>query len=414
MSRRLKKLIKEFVFEESNRERLTLGAGVRLDPATNRVLLVNDPIHGYSTAPDLFVKTWLTNPKRAKGWLIFQVDLLHKRNFHNVIVTDIRFRLSSDGANQLWWNGTTWAAASPGDWNTETQISAHLPAFPIASQSIQVIANLSTNDPSQTPELYRVKILYSSDLEYQAEYIARSLIPAMREEILPISVYPYKVKAGEVTANLNAIESTYDIQSIDCVYNNTQDPDQLTDIYASYDPTTKIVTWSLPPAPNDLIWIRFVYAPRIIMSTSQDYTELQKVPAILVESVDSSGESEINYPEFVIDKATNAGWQLAPGVQCDLDLRIRFTADKLSDLDSLSDQAKKFFKERLITARGQDEKLRLYTIQEYTQAFSETQSELHSGRLRARICNAVFYPDDAKPVYGIQRFLMNGVTISEA
>lgn len=413
MTRRLKKLIKKFEFIETERNNITLGSGVRLDPVQQRLALAS-AIDGYPTAADLFAATRLTNPNRAKQWLLFQADVKNFKNQHGAYVTAVKYRLSSDGTTQLWWNGGAWTEASPGEWNTEAEISANLPTFSIANQSIQVVLNLSTTDPNQTPFVYSVKILYASDLEYQEEYIARSLMPMMREEILPISDYPVKVAAGATSLSLAKIETPYDIKSIDCVYNNTQDPNQLVDLYVSYDSATKVVSWSTPAALNDVIWVRFVYSPVMAMSTSQDYIEVAKVPAVLIESVDSGSAYYISDTEAVLDKTTNNGFQLAPGFQCDLDVSIRFTADKLKDLDRLSDQIKAFFNERLLRARGQDEFFRMYTIMEYAQAFSETQSELHSGRLRARICNAVFYPNDAKPIHGVQRFIMNGIALSEA
>jgi hypothetical protein len=413
MTRRLKKLIKEFVFEEKNRSRIVLGTGVRLSPEDQRLELA--PLGGpYSLAPDQFATTWVTNPNRLKQWLLFEAIVKNKKDSHGAVMTSVGYRLSLDGTAHLWWNGSIWTAPSAGQWNTEAEISAHLPTFPVATQSLAVVVNLVTTNPLVTPTVKRLKFLYSSDLEFQEEYVARSLVPLMREELLPISDYAFKATAGQTTATLKAIETKYNVVSIDAVYNNASDPNQVNDLYASYDPTTKTVTWTGPAAAGDVIWIRFVYSLEIIMAQSQDFTELSKVPAVLIESVDSGEKFEIGHTDWVVDKATNAGWRLAPGFQCDLDVSIRFTADKLKDLDRMSDQAKKVFTERLFRARGQDELFRLYVTSEYTQAFSETQSELHSGRLRARICRAVFYPNDAKPVNGVQRFLMNGKVISEA
>lgn len=412
MTRRLKKLIKEFVFSEQFRPAITLGTNVRLNPDENRLELIAGAT-GYPLALNLFAKTRLTNPNRAKQWLLFEAVVQNKKNRLGVVVTSVNYRLSPDGSGDLWWDGAAWSVPGIGDWNTEAEISANLPTFPMATQSIQVIVNLATTDLNYTPEVYGLKILYASDIEFQEEYVARSLIPLLREEILPISEYAFRAPAGATTVSLKAIETTYDIQSIDAVYNATVDPNQLTDLYLSYDATTKTVIWTGAAALDDVIWVRFVYAPRVIMAQSQDYIELAKIPAILFESIDWSSETKITHTDWVVDKATNAGWRLGVGFQCDLDLSIRVTADKLKDLDRLSDQAKKFFAERLFRARGQDEHFRLYVLSEYTQALSETQSEIHSARLRARICNAVFYPNDAQPVHGVKRFLMNGKAIFE-
>jgi hypothetical protein len=415
MTQRLRKLIKEFVFIESNRRRLTLGTSVRLNPDQSRLELVLQPATGlYPTDPDLFATTWLTTPARAKKWLMFEAIVRNKVDFHNQLVTAVQYRLSADGVSQLWWNGTAWVAPVAGQWNSEADISTNLSSFPIATRSLQIVVNLSTTDPNQTPEVFRLKVLYASDIEFQEEYVARSLIPAMRNEIHPITDYVISSAAGQTSAALTGVEETYDIVGVDSVFNSTTDPYQLNNIFSSYNPTTKLVTWTGSPSFGDKIWIKFSYTPKMILAQSQDFTELSKIPCILIESVDSGKETKINKAEWVIDRATNAGFRLADGFQVDLDITMKLTADKLKDLDRMADQAKAFFKDRLLTSVGQDEEFRLYTISEYTQALSETQSELHSARLRARICNAVFYPNDAKPVHGVKRFLMNGIVISEA
>jgi hypothetical protein len=331
------------------------------------------------------------------------------KKVNGTVVTFIGYRLGN-GLVEQWWNGSAWATASAGQWNTEAEVAANIATF--VGQSIQVIANLRTTDATQTPELYLVKLLYETDIEFEQEYIARSLLPAMREEVRPISLFPIDVPAATTIIDLSVIETPYNILDIDSVYNLTADPDKLANLSATYDGSTKRVTLGAPVGPCRVL-VRFVYLPEMMIIRSQDYTELSKIPAVCIESIVQDSHTPIESGPSVCDRfGDGAGWQLKEGFQANINFTVRFTTDKVSDLDSLSDELKRFFENRLLRARGQDEFVRLQTFEEYSHQPSALQSELHSARLRARIFNAVFYVRDAVPVTATQRFIVAGGNVA--
>lgn len=405
MTRRLKKLVKEFLFTEDERKRVTLGTNVRLNPPENRLELKALSNGSFPTTANLFAKTRLTAPTTAKRWISFQADVKNKK-VNQTVVTSVGYRLSPDGIAELWWNGAAWVAAALGQWNTEAQVAANISAF--VGRRIQVIVNLVTSNAEHTPEVYGVKILWESDIEFQQEYIARSLIPAMREEIRPIGELALNLTASTTTVDLDQIETPYEIMGLDSAYNLTDDPDKLLDIGASYNTSTKVVTLTGALGAGKQLLIRFTYRPAIMIIQSQDYAELAKVPAICIESIVQDKRQTVEPGPHVINKETGQGWQLKGGFQSDINFTVRFTADKARDLDALGDQVKQFFLDRLLLARGQDEFVRLYTLEEYSHQPSALQSELHSARLRARISNAVFYVRDAVPIVSTQRLTVTG------
>lgn len=406
---RVRKLVKRFDFSNDERRNVTLGNGVRLVPERHQLELIASN-NVFSTQPDLYAKTRLTTPNTCKGWIGFEVEATMKKNGQGAVVTSLGFRLSKDGTTQLWWNGAAWVAANTGQWNTESEVCDHIAAF--TGQSIQVIINLKTSDGAYTPEVQAVKLLWNSSIEFQQEYIARSMIPAMRQEILPISEYAVKVGSAAITTlDLNKIETPYNIVSVDSVFNTTDDPTRQTDLFASYNPTTKIVTFNSVPA-GKVVSVRFVYSPEIVIVQDQDFTELSKIPAVCIESIVQDQSRQVDPGEHVINRATGAGWRLIDGYQQDINFTVRYVADKTADLDSLSDQVKKFFQERLLLARGQDEMVRLYTTEEYSHQPGSLQSGIHSGRLRARIAGAFFQLKDAVAVQGTMRFLVQGGNVS--
>jgi len=409
MSRRLKKLIKVFSFEERYRSDVTLGPNTRLNPSTGRIQLKEGANFLYPTDPDLYVKTRLTTPNTVKGWIGFEAKTDNKTDPEGNQVTDIRFRLSVDGANDLYWDGAAWSAAGAGNWNTEAEIAANIASFPVATQSLQVVTNLSTSHESYTPEVDWIKVLYESDIEWQEDYIVRSLVPELRENIRAIAEYAVDLPAASATVDLGVIETPYNIVDVDSAYNLTADPRKLTDLAQSYNSGTKVVTLSSSQPVGERILVRFTYEPEVAVMTSQDYSELAKVPAVIIEDIELVGNHPIEPGDHVINRATGDGWQLTHGYQSDIELQIRWIADKSTDQQRLADEFKRFFaNNQHLRSRGQDELYDLWLIDKYGQQASASQDELQAGRLRARIVRAVFYARDAKPVYGVKRFIVTG------
>lgn len=404
---RLRKLVKSFEFSEDNRRQVTLGPNVRLNPQGNRLELV-EGASGFPLTADLYAKTRLTQPATAKRWIGFEaVD--KQKKVANVAVTSTRYRLSNDGAAQLWWNGSAWAAAGAGQWNTEQEVAEHIADFD--SQAIQVVINLRTTSADETPEVSEVKLLFESDLEWEQEYIARSVLPALREELRPIAEWAEDFAASTNTISLAGIETPYNIVGVDSVYNLTTDPQLRHPLaVASYNTTTKLVTLTAPTGAPAALLVRFTFEPEIMIVTSQDYTEISKVPAVCIESIVQNTHRPVEEPgPSVCNRfGDGSGWQIKEGYQADIDFTVKFVTDKVRDLDALSDELKRFFANRLLRARGQDEFFRVQALEEYSHQPTALQSELHSARLRARIFNAVFYVRDAVAVTATQRFNVAG------
>ena len=409
MSRRLKKLITVFPFLESNRSRVTLGTDTRLNPGTNRIQLKEDADGLYPTTADLYVKTWAVNPATIKQWLIFQAEVINKKNRQGTVVTSVGFRLSTDGANELYWDGGDWVAAAAGQWNTEIEVADNIGALPVATQTIQVIINLATTDPRYTPEVVWVKVLWDSDIEWQEDYIARSFVPELRDQLRPIAEYAEDLAAAGATVDLSVVETPYNITGVDSVYNLTADPNKLTDLFQSYDANTKIVTLTGSQPQGDRILVRFLYEPVVALLTSQDYMELAKVPAVILEDVELIDPHNIQPGDSVINKRTGAGYRLTHGYQADIEFQVRWIADKSKDQQRLADELKRFFaNNQQLRSRGQDKLYDLWLIDKYDQQATASQDELQAGRLRARIVKAVFYTREAKPVTGVLRFRATG------
>jgi len=402
---RLKRLIKTFSFTNDNRSRIALGAGARLHPTRNAIEL-SEP---YSTAADIQASTWITNPRNVKQWLGFQAVDNHQKDEDGAPYTSLGYRIG-DGTDQYWWDGGAWAINTT-DWNTEAEIATNITTFPATSKQLQVIVNLVTTNESYTPQLFSVKVLYSSDIEFQEDLIWRSFIPELREQIRPISDWPIKITTAGTEINLNdyALDTPYNIVGIDSVFNHTTDPNHDTDAFSSYDDVTKIITVNSALAVGDVAWVRFTYEPEVAATTSQEYTEIAKVPAITIGDISLKRSSEVTRDDSVIDKAAGTAVKVLGPMMADVEMVLTAITASAKDNVRLADELKRFFRNNvMLRSRGLDEYFRLWMVDEYSQGTLPTQTNIHASRLRVRIVNGLFFERDAVEAYPVLNFHLTG------
>lgn len=403
MARRLKRIIKSFEFSADKRKEFTFSSGaIRVGDSGLQLTAVGGE---YSLSPDLNAKTWLTNPRSVKRWIGFQAVIKHYKGPDDLVATSAGYKLN-DGTDDLYWDGAAWSVAGTSDWNTEVDVANNISLFPVSDQKLQVVVNLATTWERVTPELSELKLLYESDLEEIEDYIWRSCLHEWSEKIRPIAEHALQMPAASDSIDLNTfvIETPYNIAGIDSVYDVTSDPRKLDDLFSSYDANTKVISLTGPIPSGNTAFVRFTYAPEVAVTTSQDYTELEKVPEILIEQVIKENDLGIFGVDYVLNKATGQGWKV-PIRQADITCVCQFITDKAKDYARLSDAIRRYFRQNdVLTMRGTDEKYRQIFLGEQEQSLALGQVELHTGRFRFRIVKAVFFDNDAVPVYGTMNF----------
>lgn len=413
---RLTTLIRRFEFSEDWRHRVTLGVGARLNPEEHCVQLTPDAAGLYPTTANIRVATELATMSRLQAWLAFQAVIDHQY-VDNVQVTGAGFRLSN-GTTEYWWNSTAWvdASALPNNWNTEAEVANNIATFQKTLRRIVVITNLTTSDERYTPSLRTLKIAYNSDIDFQDDLIYRSLIPLLRAQVRPTADYPIEMVATSQTIDLSsdqyALDTPYNIVGIDAVFNDTDDPSHFVDLLASYNANTKVITLTGNLAAGKQAWIRFIYEPEVYVTTSQDYSEIDKVPAVCLEDIQLVNAVELSQDDTVINVDTNQGVKVKAPTQGDLEIVLSGITDKGRDQQRLADSLKAFFANNpLLPSTGLGENYSLWLIDEYAMTTNAGRKELHSGRLRFRIVGALFFLKPAEPVTGITRFLINDTRV---
>jgi len=407
---RLKTIFKRFIFEESNRTKITLGANTRLNPNKNRLEL--STIDGeYPIISDLYVKTWIANPLSVKQWIGFDVIAYHQKDEDGITpLSSLGFRLS-DGANEYWWNGTFWEI-NTSNWNTETEVAANISLFSATERKIQIIINLVTTNKSVTPHVFEILVAYNSNVEFEEDLIVRSLIPALKNGIRPIS--DFIVELNSITAVIDLendypLETPYDIVEIDSVYNKTDDPNQFIDLFQSYNPTTKIITLNSSVDAGKLIWIKFVYKPMVALSTDVNYIEIDKVPAIHIIAV-KKNTVELSQNTAVRNKDAKTAIQIIRPNQTTIDISLVGITALMKDQLRLGNEIERFFaNNKQLTSVALDEKYDVVITKNYEPRSTQTSEDnLKTGLLNISIKNTLRYQRDDRNIYIVNEFKITG------
>lgn len=387
----LQKLCKTFLFQEANRSRLTFSDStkIRLNPATNRLelkiqsynVVTGDPV--YPTDTDLTVTTWITNPQTLVQWLGFMMEPLTPKQPAN---TQVRFKLH-DGTSDRWWNGATWAVAGAADWNTEQEVSANISSFPVTTKQLAVVLNLVSDDGTATPTVKDLEILMAVDIDYLKSLFVDSLLEDLKEDIRPVVDYGIRAPGGD-KVDLRDLETAFNIISLEAVYNHDIDPEHTTDLLSSYNATTKTIVLTSSVDRGTRLWIKFVAEPEGYLEYgSQDYTEVTKLPAIVIESIDITGNTVNARFEVKNLNDYTATIRLTP-FKLSAEFDIVLLAEKSRTQLVMSESALKYMATTpLLHWRAVDEHLSMYPVEQGLMRQRPTLKDEHSNRFTLRVEN---------------------------
>jgi hypothetical protein len=413
---RVKKIIREIAFVEPIRDELTLGPGVRMDPDTERLQLKESPLHPgdrdiYPTDLNLYAITPLFNPNSVKKWVGFDAYVVHAYDEDGAPITGFNYRLS-DGIDQYWWDGSDWVANDI-DWNTEEDVSSNIATWPANAKKIQIVINPYTTDGKYTPVMEKIKLLYDSDIEFQEDLLARTIIPYLRDNLRPLSELLIEIEAAAPTDQIAfsdySMETGYDLVGVDSVFDETNDPDHFENILDSYDAGTEVITLTRDVADGDAIWVNFLYRPLVAISTDSEYSEDARVPAVHITDVDVVNEIESFQSDYVRSKGGQTAIKIPSAVQRDLSVSLEVVTNKSKDLHRLGDEIRTFFKNnRMVTSMGMDEKYPTMILSDFSVKTGINENTLHFGFFRFGVLKALFYQEKDETAYVVIRFNING------
>jgi hypothetical protein len=418
---RAKKYIKFLTWREDDRGNVTLGANTRINPATNCAQLGTYDSAEYPTDLDLYVKSRLTSPAQLHQWLGFEVDVRNKF-VDTEQVTGVQFRLS-DGTSEYWWNGAAWEV-NTSDWNSEAEVANNISSFGTSTKRLQVVVNLWTTDPSQTPELAGIKVLYSATVNSEIEdLIERSLVPLLKSSLRPLArVTLVKSDAeddDEIEIPQYRIDTDYRFVGVDAVFNHTDDPDHENDLYDSHttrstpsdlwhNGTVNVITLSESVDAGKLLWLQLLYEPVVTLGANQDYYELAHVPALVIERLEYHGRA-LRGENYVGNRSDGTAVVIGTVLQGRLEMTVAVTTDKIFDSFGMSDELEAFFGGNpLIASVGLDDSYRLRVVGTLDFSTPLVNNELRTWRITAYIEDVLVYVRDERSDYLVNRLMIEG------
>ena len=218
----------------------------------------------------------------------------------------LKFRLN-DGSVDYYWDGADWSVPSGADdWTDSENLKMNFKHYPFNKASVKVKLPLGfASKLSQLVVAYEVGVGVEEDL-------LLSLIEYLGNVEFSID-YICAVGYGS-SINLADEEKlkSYNLAGVKAVYNDTTDPDHINPLGFTF--SGGILTLSSPQPVGNELWLLINVKPEAAYYTSQDFVELEKYPAIIIESMETPRSftdgsqsqfiSEGSDPEVIL----NADW----------------------------------------------------------------------------------------------------------
>lgn len=340
---------------------------IRLNPRTNRIEL-KIGIGGYPTDANIHAIGPAMGPDAVRQWIGFQADVVIPKDINGAPVGFLKYRLH-DGTNQWYWDGDSWEQGAGSNWNTEAEVAANISSYnAMTTRVLRIVVNLSTTDSTRTPATNGVKLAYKADIEsHLDDLLYRTLAPAMKTSLRPAADFLGSANGtSEVDfgAVLGRVRVPFDVVDIDAVWDITDDPNRLTDLFSSYSSGTQTITLTGSVTSGHRLHIRGLYRPDVvIIGTHPDYTEVEKVPAVHMVNPtvmrSRYGHSRIE----VVNKDAGTALVWPEPRQDDIQMEVIMLAPGGTDLQRLRESVDQFLRaNRILRTTGTDEPVQLWAL----------------------------------------------------
>ena len=404
-----RKLVKTNVFDERIRPRLTFSdpAKIRLNSKTRQLELMptgfdeSRQVKTYPLDADLSVTIAATNPKALQQWIGFCTFPHVSKQPAN---TSVGFKLN-DGTTTQYWNGAAWVAAGASNWNTEAEIAANIGTFPAAPQTLSIIINLRTTDKLVTPVLQSVDVLMQLDISYLRSLIVDSLVPELKADMEP-SIDAVRFADGGTTTTLKDQENPYDILDVLAVYDQQNDPEHQTNLRSAYNPTTKIITLTGAVTKGRHLWVIMKVKPKVYINwASQDYLEVETIPAIAIDRFDTEGHDTLAV-SWVHNVNTNQAVVNYGALRQQISFDVLLLAEGNRDAMEMWDSAQEFIQTHpTLQWRAVDEPVTLVLEDTGDHAGRPNLSDKHQMRLRFQLRDIYLWLRPAEDVPLVTQFI---------
>jgi hypothetical protein len=234
-----------------------------------------------------YFATYLRTVPQAKQWAA--LELLYRQPAG----TSATFLLGNAAGQARRWNGTAWATVSTlsvaANWNSAAQLVAGFPSW--TGTALRVYFRLQTSSATATPVVYGARAMVRvHGPSPEEELVHRTLLPWLAQLQVPVR---YRCLAnGTSSVSLAQLdeyrlddESGASALTVTSVHNLTRDAAEATELLASWNPATHVATLAAAQTTGDTLQLDLVVRPLAARMTSQDYLELSRLPAVVLEQV---------------------------------------------------------------------------------------------------------------------------------
>jgi hypothetical protein len=379
---------------------------IRLSPTSGVIKLKMQSSGFFPDDADIWARTWITNPKAVRKLLMLEVFPESQPEYG---VVNVRIY---DGTNDYYWDGAAWSIAGTSDWNTEAEINANIDTFPILpNRQFAITLNLQTTDPDRrvTPFVSEVRVLMEVHIDYIEDIVFRSLMPLMENDIRPAAnfgnVQEFTTDVSTINLFDYRINTPYRIVDVDRVYDFTDDPELIYNLFSDYDSGTGVITLTSSLPAGHKPFIVFRYVPEIAFITHQDWYEVSKLPCLIIQGLEVPVTSAYNITarEGVVDKGTGQAVVVHEPWRATIEFRLHgLTASAVDQMRLMSRVIKFFDDNKFIKSTGLDEYYRMRIEREFRDLSNPDRSDQRAFWTRFTI-EDIRMPIVSEDTYGVKK-----------
>lgn len=335
------------------------GPEVRLDPRTETIRLSTP----FSTTGIHWALCPLFYPERVARWIGFESD--HRPTVVNdVKKTDVKFTIHDDEADaDYYWDGSTWAVSDLSDsqWCSETDIANNFVTLYSTRgvKQLRLRVRLITSDSDYTPiwrgAIYDLEVDVTSIHE---DLFIRGLVRQLKANVRSVVTIHHRSTGGNsfsIAEDLEEAKGDHVVSSIVSIYNHTDDPEHRTNLLSSFNPSTNTVTLTSSVTNGKVLAIIAKAIPEVIfVGTDNQYTEIEKVPSIIIHDVRAVSDYNISWgEEYVLNRGAGTATVWDRFRQTDFQFTIALAAVSVLDIQSLVEEVKDFgSRDRMLVGPG--------------------------------------------------------------
>lgn len=423
MAERQQMVVKRITFTESERSQMVLSdpTKIRLSSGENLVKLKEQEDGTFPLDTTLNVVAPPASAGAFRSFTGFQAIIRHKK-VNGTLVTSARFRLH-DGTDPYWWNGSAWAVATDinAHWNTEAEVATNIPAFTVPRTNGGVwgcVVNLATTSVIATPDLYELKFGVNLRVHsFLEDIVFRSIAQDLKAKLRPVTDLIWKMPATgstiDIAAAVAATGIPFNIKGIDAAYVRTDDPGLLSDVAQSFNSGTNVLTLSAPVTSGKVVQICLIYEPEVVVQlTHQDFTEVEKIPSVIMHTIELVNSSQMQQADYILDKTTMAAKVVPPPYRATLSFRIDSLAPGGIDLARLSESIMEWADNNpTVKSKALGELYALKLREEFSNESRPGMSDVHTARMRAEVHDVLFFKRAAQDGFGVGTVKVIGTSI---